>query len=382
MEEEYLTSRNPDVFVDKSKNHNYDIDKISAVIFKGLDTVFGKNYFKKNETILIKPNLLIPAEPEEAITTHPNVIISIAKILRQKGCKVYVADNPAGFSSLKSVSEIYEILGLMPYNKKLFELLFNNKPPVKKGGFSVSWWAVEFDKIINLAKLKTHELMKITAATKNIYGLIPGLSKSQFHRNHPRPEDFGKVVIDLYDAFKPEINILEGLVSLEGNGPGKRGIKKERGLLMVSSDALKLDQVLNTLIDKPEVQIPHLQEAFKRGLLNPREIKVSPEDIQPLKIEDFIFPFSKHISNRVPEFLLPALKPLFNYKLAVKNKSCLKCKRCINICPRNAISMNSKGKVVINNKKCILCMCCRETCITGCIEIKYNPIYEIIKKFI
>ncbi len=369
----------PDVFIKRQGQPDYSIDKLQPILKNGLDTVFGPEYFKEGQRILLKPNFLIEAAPGEAITTHPKMIIAIAKILKETGCKIFVADNPSGLGSYKSIEKIYKQAGLTDYSE-LFTLLYNNRPPLKKAGFSLSWWTEGFDKIINLPKLKTHDLMGITAGIKNLFGFIPGLTKSQIHKSNPRPEDMAGVILDLYDQIRPQINILDGIISLEGQGPAKKGTPKERGLIMISNSALKMDFILSQIIGLEPKNIPHLRLSLEKKLLNPANITTYPKDISSLTIEDFIMNPAQHITEKIPKSLLKLVTPLINFKLYVKDNICIRCKRCIQICPQKAITSKEDGKIEIDKEKCILCMCCREVCPTGCIEIRKNFLFEILKK--
>jgi len=46
--------------------------------------------------VLLKPNLLAAAEPEQAVTTHPIVVQAVAELVQQAGGTVLIGDSPAG----------------------------------------------------------------------------------------------------------------------------------------------------------------------------------------------------------------------------------------------------------------------------------------------
>ena len=237
----------PKVFILKTDNFAYDIDKLCDSIESGLDLVLGQDYFQNKGKVLVKPNLLMKAEPDEAVTTHPNFIIALATVLKKKRLQVSVADNPGGFGSNPSISEIYQGLGLDKH-PEIFDLLYNDRPPYVKDDVPFSWWTKGFDEIVNAPKFKTHDLMSLTLAMKNAYGFVQGIKKSGLHKDHPKPSDFAKVILDIYKLFKPGVNVLDGIVTLEGEGPAKKGIPTKRGLILFSNSACILFCSVTSLI--------------------------------------------------------------------------------------------------------------------------------------
>ena len=48
----------------------------------------------------------------------------------------------------------------------------------------------DFDKIISVAKMKTHVFMGVTGAVKNLFGCIVGTDKARFHLRMQKHIDF------------------------------------------------------------------------------------------------------------------------------------------------------------------------------------------------
>jgi len=366
------------VLIIKESDYGYNIDKLYGRIKEGLDSVFGQDYFRDKKRVLIKPNLLMGSEPEEAITTHPNFIVALAKVLKDKRVSVFVADNPGGFGDDESIKDVYTKSGLDKY-PQLFSLLYNDRSPYVKEGIPFSWWTNSFDEIINVPKLKTHELTLITAALKNIFGFIPGIRKSRFHLDYPKSGDFAKVITQLHGLFRPGINILDGIVTLEGQGPSKNGVPKKRGLVIFSDSALALDYVLAEIIGIDPRKIPYLGMILEKEPINDDVIEIHPEDWPRLKIDNFVFSAST-ILETLPRPLLKIFANLFGSRLYVKTKNCKMCEKCIQICPAQAIIKKDAKKIKINNKKCIMCMCCQEVCPYGAIEARYGLVFNLIKR--
>lgn len=62
---------------------------------------------------------------------------------------------------------------------------------------------LDADFIIDIPKVKTHVMVGMTCAVKNLFGTVPGLSKAEFHMRFPAPEDFGSMLADLCEAVRP-----------------------------------------------------------------------------------------------------------------------------------------------------------------------------------
>ncbi len=67
----------------------YDEEKINTLLKQGLDFLGGlENLIPKDAKILLKPNLLKKAEVEKAVITHPVVVGTFARILRENGYEI------------------------------------------------------------------------------------------------------------------------------------------------------------------------------------------------------------------------------------------------------------------------------------------------------
>ncbi|UCD15554.1 MAG: DUF362 domain-containing protein [Candidatus Omnitrophota bacterium] len=359
------------------KIDEYDVDVIKDKVKNAMFSHFSfDTLFSIGDKILLKPNLLMPAAPDEAIATHPAVIEAVGRIFKELGFSVFIADSPGGFSSYKDVDSVYEATGVRRVSQTAgFELLYP-KESVLCGEFPLSWWAsaAEKFKMINMPKLKTHEIMVLTAAVKNLYGCISGLYKSRLHCLYPTTEKFSDIIVKLYKLITPSLNIVDGIVALEGQGPAKTGKPKKLGVIVIGDDALYTDYVIGRLLNLAPHLNPLIKKAKESGLIDQEQLQVISE-IPDVKFTDFKFPHP-FILNYMPSFMSPLLKLFLKFKPVVNPKKCKQCRLCIKVCPKGAISMQ-ESKVVIDYKKCIMCMCCSEMCRFGAIDLKKSILLKI-----
>ena len=57
----------------------------------------------RSKRVLVKPNLLTDRTPDEAVTTHPDVLRAVVRHLKAAGADVSVGDSPASTANLPSV---------------------------------------------------------------------------------------------------------------------------------------------------------------------------------------------------------------------------------------------------------------------------------------
>ena len=72
--------------------------------------------------------------------------------------------------------------------------------------------------IINLCKMKTHQLERITGAVKNTFGCVCGVNKAASHAKFESPEHFARMLADLNRLVRPALHIMDGVIAMEGNG--------------------------------------------------------------------------------------------------------------------------------------------------------------------
>ena len=352
---------------------SYDEKEVLEGLRQSIDLVGGiKNFVKNGDLVLLKPNLLYGKAPEKAVTTHPSIVKGMIQIVRGAGGIPFIGDSPsigsltraAEKAGIKRVADENEC-PLMEFDKPIF-------PPKGGGNFfkhlEIDKRVLEADVVINLPKWKTHGMMLLTLGVKNLFGCIPGTRKALWHLKAGEDRKlFAQMLIDLYQIIQPSLTILDGIVGMEGNGPGS-GDPIQLGLILTSRDPLSLDQVVCDLLRIPRKSLMTNQVAFEEGM-GKDGIEVVGERLEEIRIPRFRLPAPSQPDWDLPRFLQKALKNALTSKPVVDEEVCNACNRCLEICPPKVLSREERG-LVFDYGKCIRCFCCQEVCPEGAISIK------------
>jgi len=340
----------------------------------------GKNDLRGRK-ILLKPNLLMKKPPEAAVTTHPQVVRAFAETLASKGADIYIGDSPGGKNTEVSFKKSLKVCGFEEVIRDLGlkELFFDSNPEeVNIGGkLKVTleiFKPYSFDLIINLCKFKTHGFMGLTAAVKNLFGFVVGTAKAQCHLRFPEPEVFADMLVDLALYLKPSLSVVDGIVSMDREGPSS-GRPIKTGFLAASDDPFTLDYYL---AEKARLDVNRLytvKASLVRGLID----KV-PEIIgDSLNIEKFEMPARTRVlfGYRGFKWLRYQLTALPYYDHSV----CRRCYECQKNCPPRVITKDADGYPVLNDPdSCIRCYCCVELCPYVAAKIKQPLLLRILKR--
>ena len=238
----------------------YDEEKIYMLLKQGLDFLGGvETLIPKDAKILLKPNLLKKAEVEKAVITHPVVVGVFAGILRESGYENIVLADSCGHGTTQAV---IRGTGMDTYLEKYHIPAVDYSEGVKTA-YPQGVQAKEC--VISLSKMKTHALERITGAVKNSYGFVYGFHKAKGHTQYPSADSFARMLIDLNKCVAPKLYVMDGIVAMEGNGPGS-GDPVPMNVLLMSTDPVALDSVFSRLVYlKPEM-VPTNYHGEKMGL--------------------------------------------------------------------------------------------------------------------
>jgi len=359
-----------------TKCQSYDLGAIG----KALREIVSNSSFPdcEGKTILVKPNILSDARPEEGITTHPLVVEAVINLLKEKGAKkIYCGDSPGlqGPSFKGRNCGIYDVCMRTGAEWCDFTLSPNRK---RIGGH---WLPIcsaldGIDFSISVCKAKTHQLMYMTGAVKNCFGLIPSLGKSPCHVKAPSREAFASLLCAIFEEAKCAYAISDAIIGMEGAGPAN-GTLRNIGLLLGSDNAFDLDASLSVIMGYSPESIPVLKRGKELGKTD-LEPMYTLLDAKGLVIPDFKRIDIEKSKGFFKSLVLPFLFRPFERMKAKRrptpkflSEKCILCLRCVEICPAKALAKKD-GRIALDASLCVRCYCCHEMCPKGAIEITAN----------
>jgi len=250
------------------KAATYDYETLKPAIFEMIDGM-GADLIPTRSRVLIKPNLLLPAKPETAVLTHPHIVRAVAEYVLGKGGRPLISDSPAmgSFEKIKKEGGYYKALEDLDVDFKAFETSVNVDIGKPFGRIEIAREAVEADIVINLPKLKTHVGMFLSLGVKNLFGCIVGLRKPGWHLKSGVDRDmFARLLVQIYQAVSPAITIVDGILALEGQGPGKSGIPRHLGILTGGQNAFAVDTAICSVLGIDPDELPTHAAAKNLGM--------------------------------------------------------------------------------------------------------------------
>lgn len=348
----------------------------------------------ENKKIAIKPNLVISKKPEAGATTHPVFLESAIAALKRfgaSGMQLMVAESSGGPYTTATIKNHYNVCGIteecgasLNYSTDARIVMYPDGVTCKR--FNVISPIADADVILNLCKLKTHSLTKISCAVKNFFGVIPGIEKFEMHAAYSDQKDFRSMLCDLCEMLmsqKTLINVCDGILGMEGNGP-TGGSPRKFDVVLTSLSPFCLDVAAEKILGF-EGTAPLVAHCAERGH-NPadiNELQLVGDDIESLVIPDVIAPDAhrKTFLSSLPTLFGGKIASFFSPRPYVNTKKCVGCGECVRSCPMHTIGFtekNGKKKAKINHDKCILCYCCQELCPFVAVDVKKNPIIKLV----
>ena len=261
--------------------------------------------------------------------------------------------------------------------------------PLRAGGRpSVSQAVLEADFLITLPKVKTHAEAGLSCALKNQVGVCVGQDKREMHR------DLGLNIVAINQAVQPDLVLVDGLVGMEGNGPGD-GDPFRLGVLAMSDDPFLNDLAICRVVGMPWASVPYLVHAMRQGVLSEAdeaEVASLPSlhRIRPAPPRSRLAELSEA---RSLHWLKLAARPLIDaspaviqaaYRLGVvqdvysaeddgvagvrrRSADCGDCQDCEDFCPtwlkRDEIGVKTDAE------DCVACLYCWWVCPDGVLEL-------------
>jgi uncharacterized protein (DUF362 family) len=232
-------------------------------------------FVKPGDRVIIKPNLAYPYPPPA--TTDPRVVEAASRLCREAGAgEVWVGDS--------SSYSCKDILGYGKWsNRDVIEQTGMDRA-AKDGGAEIKdfdhepWREIQIpdgiilrrveiaspmldaDVVINIPAMKTHFETLVTLGIKNYHGIIPDRYKIMFHK-----DEISQKLVDIHKAVRTNLNIMDGIVGMEGLGP-RLGSSVPMNLVLASSDVVSLDAVACSIMDIDPGEVETIRLADTQGV--------------------------------------------------------------------------------------------------------------------
>lgn len=397
--------------------NTYERDEVKKAIAKAIDVLGGfEGIFAERESgagklpeltkdsrLVLKPNLLAKATPEQACVTHFEVFRAVGELLQKAGYgNLTYGDSPG--NPLVSGEKAAETCGIKDVAKEL-GIPYGNFDEGVQVAFPDGRVTKEFvlcreiadlvsaaenegpaGGVINLCKMKTHQLERVTGAVKNTFGCVYGINKAAFHAQYATAETFAKMLGDLNRLVVPRVHIMDGVMAMEGNGPGS-GDPTPMYVILASLDPVALDATVCHLIYLDAELVPTHKAGMEAGigLGADEDITVIAVDVPMIpdgteltldevaeKCGDQKFNVQRSREYRGSINYMKPFRGILEKKPSVMKDKCIGCGVCVETCPLEpkAIRLGPDGKPVYDFRKCIKCYCCQEMCPKQAIRVK------------
>ena len=341
-----------------------------------------RRFVSPGDRVLLKPNMLSGKPPEAAVTTHPEVVRAVVRLVIEAGGVPLIGDSP-GVGLYRSVVEKTGLSAVaQETGAEIVEFTDPQEVPARGmfRRFELARPYLEADKLINLPKLKTHEMMTLTCAVKNLFGAVVGPAKAGWHlKAGADREVFARMLVEISQVRVPELTIVDGIVAMEGNGPGS-GDPRPLGVLLAGTDPVAIDLIAAEITGIP-TQLRYTERAARElGLPGSDRLRVTTVGVplDQVQVTDFRLPPVADVQFGLPRFLKSRLRHHFTPQLYATSR-CRACGICVAACPPQAMRIVGKS-VKIERQKCIHCFCCRELCPDNALTIKEGMLLRLWRK--
>jgi uncharacterized protein (DUF362 family) len=222
----------------------------------------GGIVIKPGMKVVIKPNVCNAKNPHGMVITDFGIVESAVRMVREAGCEPLVveSDNIADTGDNR-VRGSGLMARLDEWGVRFLNLSTDECTPKQVAGteIMVPNTMLEADYVINLAKIKTCSHTLVTLSIKNLFGCFKEAKKSRLHK---RLDD---VLPFLAKTIRSDMNIVDGLVCMEGNGPVV-GNPKELGVIVAGTNPVSVDSFCSTLMGFDAKEIRHITNAEALGV--------------------------------------------------------------------------------------------------------------------
>jgi len=305
-------------------------EDLYAMTRDAMDALGGiQKIVNSGETVFIKPNMvtlpMVPYIGNRFIAgecTKPEIVIAVAEeCLRAGAAEVIVGDGSqmptfdwklaTTLDGSTNLAAEAERLSSKYGGKVTLACLDTDSPewvevPTSTyiGKVAISSLVAQADRVISIPVMKTHQWAQLTLSLKNFVGVTPlerygwngaDTAWSRLLLDHRSPEAIAQLYLDIVNAVKPDLAIIDASIGVEGDGPvtewgGVTVDMRDRlgsWLLLASTDLVAADATAARVMSHDVGEMRQLGMAYEMGLGEMREesIEIVGERLDDLRVE-------------------------------------------------------------------------------------------------
>jgi len=292
---------------------------LSEAVEKSIAAIGGLHL--EGKTVLIKPNLVDPVSHTTGQITNPHLVEAVIKYCyREQAQRVIIGEGPSYYRSPERLIDSFTKTGMkeVAERNEAEWVVFDDYPfrsykdtsPFTPSRFSITEFAFECDKIINIPVMKTHIFTKVTLAMKNLKGCLKREDKPRFHSN------LARAVVELNKIIRPTLNIIDGT-----------SLKSGSHLIITGKDIVAVDSIGSSLMGFNPSQIETVKFGFEAGLgeMDMEQIEIMGADLKDLEM-NFELPQEEikrsfpHLELAIEQACCGCAVPIFSSLSRVKKK--------------------------------------------------------------
>lgn len=231
-----------------------------------------KQFVKKGNRVLIKPNMSFPTPPERGSNTHPEVVRELAAMCKEAGAsRVMILDNPLGpaercleASGISDACKVVEdkMVHMVSDASLYQEVKIPNAVSLSKTDIMKD--ALKADVLIAAPVAKSHSGAGVSLSMKGMMGLI-------YNRRIMHVMDLHSCIADLASVLKAHLTVIDATRVLSTGGPGGPGKVLKMDTVIASRDMVAADAFAVSSFEwygkkYQPAQVKHIREAHERGL--------------------------------------------------------------------------------------------------------------------
>jgi len=292
-------------------------DSVDAAVLEAVMAAGGLDEIKSGQTVMIKPNMCGPAISDKypgRITTNPEVVRAVIKLVKAKGAKVYVGDRAMFSTDLAYKTSGFEKVckeegatGL-PWTKCEYVRFFPKKRHWSQG-FRIPKILTEVDHFINVPLLKNHGVggADFTCCMKSFVGVCFPQDRHLGGADELHLKNISEKIAELNLSVKPTINIVDAIEIMVRGGPDgmskKKSIWCKSNLILASKDRVACDSLALAVLKRygaeNQVDLPYVKRSVwdQAQIYYGAELGIGQADPKKITINDVKAPLLDEIKS-------------------------------------------------------------------------------------